>query len=255
MKKTIISTLAIGLLLFHPVSAGDADPASVGPTSAFTEFETTDPSIFPNDADQMTLQSNTVEASSIESNQCKYKGTFKGQYYGTAYGPWSFNISNTCQLRGTAINDEGSLLALNGSSSSDGSLTLVAGSTSSGATFSGHIKDNGSISGTWYQRADNGWFRGQYVSAPKIGSLSQKEGKPGDLISISGSNFWYVPNKVLFGKTKAEIVDWDSYGITVAVPNISVGPNGKSVALKIRSFNGKFSHPKKFLILPADATE
>ena len=86
-------------------------------------------------------------------------------------------------------------------------------------------------------------------------TLYPDSGKAGLQVTISGAGFGDYNagiSKVYFGKRGAKIVDWKDNEISVLVPKMKAGKNGRKVVVKVVTINGT-SNGKVFKVLPASS--
>jgi hypothetical protein len=106
-----------------------------------------------------------VTVTAVQPGVCKYIGTCTGTFSGDDDGTWSVSIDNNCRLSGSGDSADGDHFTGTGNVTSGGAFTLVAGSVSTGAVFSGQIANSGRISGTWWNAywQEGGTFEGHCV--------------------------------------------------------------------------------------------
>lgn len=78
-----------------------------------------------------------------------YAGTYNGAYTGDDSGNWQVTVNSDGSLSGNGISAFGGNFGISGSFNSSGEATLTQGGTTSGATFSGTVDFDGSLSGLW----------------------------------------------------------------------------------------------------------
>lgn len=130
----------------------------------------------------------TAQAHLLGSLLCEYSGTFEGTYVHTAgpevgnNGTWSFSIDSDGNITGTANTSDGPF-SISGNVSSDGSS--VAGNVADGATFTGSIGFDGSVSGTW----GNSLYgtSGTYSGSRTQDASSECDGSSSTPVSSEGS--------------------------------------------------------------------
>ena len=102
---------------------------------------------------------NHLRATLLECLAGEYSGTYSGDDYGT----WSITADSEGNISGTArstIYQE--TYSVFGTTASSGSMTLVIGGVSTGATFQGNIDFSGNVQGTWVNSysGESGTFSG-----------------------------------------------------------------------------------------------
>jgi hypothetical protein len=107
--------------------------------------------------------------------QSQYAGTYSGTFSGDDFGSWHGVIDSTGHATGYAGATYGE-----GTVQASGGLTLIFGSVSTGATFSGQIDSSGHIQGTWVNPfyGMHGTFSGERgtssSTSPKVTITSPK---------------------------------------------------------------------------------
>jgi hypothetical protein len=106
-----------------------------------------------------------VTVTAFQPDVCKYIGTCTGTFSGDDDGTWSVSIDNNCRLSGSGDSADGDHFTGTGNVTSGGGFTLVAGSVSTGAVFSGQIDNSGRVSGTLWNAywQEGGTFEGHCV--------------------------------------------------------------------------------------------
>jgi hypothetical protein len=82
-----------------------------------------------------------------------FEGMYEGIYSGDDFGEFEATVDSCGQVTGEAfslVEDES--YGISGDVSEEGDLVFIAGSVSSGATFSGTIDQTGFLQGTWSNR-------------------------------------------------------------------------------------------------------
>lgn len=79
-----------------------------------------------------------------------FEGSYEGTYSGGDFGEFEATVDSCGQVTGEAFSfaDDESY-GISGDVSEEGDLVFVAGSVSSGATFTGTIDQTGFVQGTW----------------------------------------------------------------------------------------------------------
>lgn len=94
-----------------------------------------------------------------------YAGIYEGTFTGDDSGSFNVSIATNGVITGAGNSNKLGEFSIFGSLGTDGSFTLAAGGTNTGATYSGIITADKMISGTW-NNGDvlNGTFSGQFSS-------------------------------------------------------------------------------------------
>lgn len=88
-------------------------------------------------------------------------GRYQGTFDGDDTGPFTVFVDREGALFGWAFSQFDGLISLQGDADVDGGF--VAGNASTGATFSGQIESDGTLSGTWMLSPESGTFDGRRV--------------------------------------------------------------------------------------------
>lgn len=94
----------------------------------------------------------------------EFAGFYTGTYSGDDSGPWSVRIDENGIVKGTVYSSEDRRsYGVTGSINAGGAFTAIAGSTTTGATFSGRISTQGGLTGDWRNKRFNerGMFSGR----------------------------------------------------------------------------------------------
>jgi hypothetical protein len=78
-----------------------------------------------------------------------YASIYSGTFSGSDNGPWIVIVDNFNQCSGKGTSAEDGDFNITGTVSNTGGINLVAGDASVGATFSGQILEDGTVSGSW----------------------------------------------------------------------------------------------------------
>jgi hypothetical protein len=91
-----------------------------------------------------------------------FAGTYVGTFSGDDNGTFTVVVDTAGQVTGSGVSDEDGPFAITGTVNSAGDVELVAGTATTGATFSGTISPSGEVSGTWENRffGESGTFVG-----------------------------------------------------------------------------------------------
>jgi len=93
---------------------------------------------------------------------CAYAGSYSGTFSGDDHGTWSATVSDNCEISGSGYSYQDGFFITLGNVTDSGSITMVAGDATTGATFSGNFDSFSGGSGTWFNSyyQMNGTFSG-----------------------------------------------------------------------------------------------
>lgn len=93
-----------------------------------------------------------------------YAGTYAGSFTGDDSGSFNVVADEDGRISGSGFSEDSGRFLITGDVDDDGEVEFVAGSASTGATFSGHIRDD-FVSGTWRNTryGESGSFSGTRV--------------------------------------------------------------------------------------------
>ena len=148
-------------------------------------------------------------------------GRYEGSYSGDDSGPFEVFVDRDGNLFGWAISDFDGLIGLSGGADVDGGF--LAGNASTGATFSGQIEPDGTLSGTWSLSPESGTFQGRRTISLDV-DLDEAL-----IDQLAGS---YAGTSTSGGITEPETLTLDDDG------NIAVPPPGERIAGTIYSTSG-----------------
>lgn len=156
-----------------------------------------------------------------------YAGTYTQQPADDA-GNWVFNIDQDGVIRGCGQSSvyPGDMFDITGDLSSNGSMEMIAGTTTSGATFTGMVNLDGTVSGTWSNSTagSGGVYAGSRVpvnvpvtncsnsSNPPVVVIPNKLAISGDDTAIIGTSF--EPTEATVG---ADYMRWRQFDSTPAI--------------------------------------
>ncbi len=117
-------------------------------------------------------------------------GTYNGTFSGDVSGTWSINIDLNGNIDGTAYADGYGSTPVQGSATSSGAMTMVAGSVATGATFTGTMLLDGTLSGTWedISSGESGTFSGNLVNGLTENWVTSVDGDQGSSWDYVTSN-------------------------------------------------------------------
>ncbi len=148
---------------------------------------------------------------SMNTTNANYAGTYSGSYSGGDSGTWTTIVSSMGALTMTGYsNNLQSAVTGSGQVSSNGSLTMTAGSVSTGANFYGTISPlTGAVSGTWVNNyyGISGSFSGSSATTPASDTTvpSVPSGLSATVVSSSQVNLSWTASTDNVGVTSYKV--------------------------------------------------
>ena len=93
-----------------------------------------------------------------EGDVSQFAGTYRGTFTGDDSGSFTVVVDPGGDISGTGRSNTVGRFLIDGTVESNGDVEF--GSTTTAATFSGHIAASGVVSGTWENAGNQGTFRG-----------------------------------------------------------------------------------------------